>query len=598
MQKGSLSVQTENIFPVIKRWLYSDKDIFVREIVSNAADAITKHKRLVSLSEAPDTGSEYGISVSIDRDARTITVSDNGVGMSADEVDKYINSIALSGALDFIKKYESENGDTSGKGIIGHFGLGFYSAFMVSDKVEIRTKSYTDAPAVSWECDESGKYEMSEGDREERGTDIIMHITNEESGYLDTGKFRSVLEKYCGFLPYPITLSDGGEPVVVNDTEPLWQKNPSDITPEQYSQFYKKVFSDFSDPLLYVHINADYPLNFRGILFFPKIKSFYEPVESKVKLFYNSVFVADNIKEVVPDFIPNLRGVLDCPELPLNVSRSYLQSDAYVRKVASHIVKKVADRLCALFNNDREGFEKIWDDIRPYIEYGCIRDGKFYDRVKDIMLLRKADGGYATVAECLDGKEGGTVYYAGEGDGLQLYVSMYKEKGINVLLLDSMMDMQFIQFLESKNDKLKFVRVDADLSALGEKAEDNAALASLFRNACGKEDLSVSFVSAEGGTPAFIKVGEETRRMADMLKMYSRSGEPSLPVGEELVVNLADGRVAQLSAALEKDGETDRLKEIAEYIYMSALALSRPLTPDEQRRFSELSGSILGLLLG
>lgn len=426
---------------------------------------------------------------------------------------------------------------------------------------------------------------------------IILHVTEDELGYLDTGRFRGILAKYCGFMPYPIYLSDGGEAEQVNDTEPLWQKNPSELTDDQYAAFYKKVFADYADPLFYVHINADYPLNFKGILYFPKPKGVYEPVEPVVKLFYNSVFVADNIKEVVPDFIPCLRGVLDCPELPLNVSRSYLQSDAYVRKVAAHIVKKVADKLCALYNKDRAGFERIWGDIRPYIEYGCMRDEKFYERVKDVMLFKDTDGSFVTVSEYLDGATEGTVYYASEGEKQGYYISLYKEKGRRVLLLDKLMDAQFIQFIESKNNKLKFARVDADVDALGEKAEDNADLTALFRKVSGRENLTVHYASVEGGAPAFIRVSEESRRMADMLRMYARGEGPEVPVGEELVVNSKNVRVAALSAALSDESREGVCELAAKQIYLSALLLSRGLTEQEQTAFAELSDRLLGQLI-
>ena len=596
MEKGSLSVQTENIFPVIKRWLYSDKDIFIREAVSNAADAITKLRRLVSLAQTEVGDDNFRIDVTLNRDAKTITIADNGIGMTREEVERYINQIALSGALDFISKYEGE-GDASKEGIIGHFGLGFYSVFMVSDRVEMKTRSYTGARAVYWVCDENGRYEMAVGDKASRGTEIILHVTEDELGYLDTGRFRGILAKYCGFMPYPIYLSDGGEAEQVNDTEPLWQKNPSELTDDQYAAFYKKVFADYADPLFYVHINADYPLNFKGILYFPKPKGVYEPVEPVVKLFYNSVFVADNIKEVVPDFIPCLRGVLDCPELPLNVSRSYLQSDAYVRKVAAHIVKKVADKLCALYNKDRAGFERIWGDIRPYIEYGCMRDEKFYERVKDVMLFKDTDGSFVTVSEYLDGATEGTVYYASEGEKQGYYISLYKEKGRRVLLLDKLMDAQFIQFIESKNNKLKFARVDADVDALGEKAEDNADLTALFRKVSGRENLTVHYASVEGGAPAFIRVSEESRRMADMLRMYARGEGPEVPVGEELVVNSKNVRVAALSAALSDESREGVCELAAKQIYLSALLLSRGLTEQEQTAFAELSDRLLGQLI-
>ncbi|NCA68357.1 MAG: molecular chaperone HtpG, partial [Clostridia bacterium] len=384
MEKGGISVQTENIFPVIKRWLYSDKDIFLREVVSNACDALSKHKRLVSLGNATDAESDYKITVLVDKDAKTLKISDNGIGMNAEEVKKYINQIALSGALEFIDKYESKEGNTSG--IIGHFGLGFYSVFMVSEKAEIITKSYDGSPAVAWTCDENGSYEMGECVREAgRGTDIVLHISEDELSYLDGEKVKEILRKYCSFMPYPVFFDEGSKSEQINDTAPLWQKNPKDIKPEEYKEFYKKLTGDYEDPLMYVHINADYPLNFKGILYFPRIKSDFEALESKVSLYYNQVFVSDNIKEVLPEFLIYVRGVLDCPELPLNVSRSYLQSDGNVKKISGHITKKVADKLEEMFKNNREDFEAKWDDISVFIKYGMITDEKFYERASKFM---------------------------------------------------------------------------------------------------------------------------------------------------------------------------------------------------------------------
>ena len=363
-KRGGISVDTEHIFPIIKKWLYSEKDIFLREIVSNATDAVTKFKRLQSLGEIPGVDDAYRILVTLDKDARTISVSDNGIGMSADELDRYICNIALSGAFEFIRKYEGEG---AANGIIGHFGLGFYSAFMVSDSVEIYTKSFTDAPAVHWICDGDGSYSTEGCDKKERGTTVVMHISEQESEYLDRARLMGMLRKYCAFMPVEIYFEEAdaeqeSEQKPINDTAPLWQANPSDCTKEQYDEFYNKVFTDFKQPLFHIHINADYPLNFKGILYFPRISSEYESIEGQVKLYYNQVFVADNIKEVIPDYLLMLRGVLDCPELPLNVSRSYLQNNTYVTKVGNHIVKKVADKLCSLCNLEREQYEKIWND--------------------------------------------------------------------------------------------------------------------------------------------------------------------------------------------------------------------------------------------
>jgi molecular chaperone HtpG len=445
IKKGGISVDTEHIFPIIKKWLYSEKDIFLREIVSNASDAVTKLRRLESLGLREASDEKYSITVRLDIDAGTLTVSDNGIGMSEEEVDKYICSIALSGAVDFIQKYENEASESSKNGIIGHFGLGFYSAFMVSDTVEIETKSYTDAPAVHWSCNEGGDYEMSAGSRTQHGTDIIMHISDSEAEYLMQSKIRKILEKYCSFMPVDIYFEDADdekkdeEPTPINETTPLWQKNASECTDEEYKAFYSKVFNDYRDPLFHIHINADYPLNFKGILYFPKLANEYETIEGQVKLYYNQVFVADNIKEVIPEYLLMLKGVLDCPELPLNVSRSYLQTNTYVSKLSAHIVKKVADKLCSLCNNERESYEAIWKDIAPFIEYASMRDRKFYDRVKGAMLVSLSDGTKMTFEEYLEAAKElheNKVYYCTDKALQAQYISMFESEGIKVVVFD------------------------------------------------------------------------------------------------------------------------------------------------------------------
>ncbi|MBO4276999.1 MAG: molecular chaperone HtpG, partial [Clostridia bacterium] len=476
MAKGSLSVDTEHLFPIIKKWLYSEKDIFVREVISNSCDAITKHKRLVSLGEAEDDGTDYRVTVKADKDGQTITVTDNGIGMDTEEVEKYINNIALSGALDFISRYEGEGSS----GIIGHFGLGFYSMFIVSEKVELFTKSYKGGAGVHWICDSEGNFTSGECEYDGHGTRVIMHVADDETAYLDNEKLKGILERYCAFMPYPIALcEDKDKETVINDTDPIWQRNPQDVTEEQYNEFYKKVFNNYQDPLFRVHIVADYPLNFKGVLFIPRRKTGYDPTESEIKLFYNSVFVADNIKEACPDWLVNIKGVLDCPELPLNVSRSYLQNDVYVRKIASHIAKKVADRVNFLFNNERESLEKNWRDMKPYFEYACMRDEKFAERVNDSILIEKVGGGFCTVKEYLGDAEGGDVYYTNDPAAQSYYVDMYKQNGKEVLIFDNLIDNNYAQFLESKNDKLKFRRID---SAFGENTEgsDSEALTKLF----------------------------------------------------------------------------------------------------------------------
>ena len=404
-EKGGISVQTEHIFPIIKRWLYSEKEIFLRELVSNACDAVAKLKHLVSIGEAQGIGDDFQITVKADKEKNTLTITDNGIGMTEEDVKKYINQIALSGALDFIQKYDNAETEKEANpdGIIGHFGLGFYSAFMVADEVEIQTKSFTGAPAVSWKCSDDGDYEMAEGTRAERGTDIILHIAEEEKEYLDNNKLRSVLEKYCAFMATPIYLAeekkeeDSGEQKPINDADPLWLKNPSQCTEEEYKEFYRKAFHDYKEPLFSIHINADYPLNFKGILYFPRISHEYETLEGQVKLFYNRVFVADNIKEIIPEYLLMLKGVVDCPELPLNVSRSSLQTNSYVAKVSAHITKKVCDKLNALFNTDREKYESFYEDLKTFVEYACLRERKFFEKVHGIALFKTVEVEYLTL---------------------------------------------------------------------------------------------------------------------------------------------------------------------------------------------------------
>ncbi len=591
--KGEISVQTQHIFPVIKRWLYSEKDIFLREIVSNACDAVTKHKRLGDLGKTDDICDSYRIDVNVSKENKTITVSDNGIGMSREDVDNFINKIALSGALDFINKYEGENSDS---GIIGHFGLGFYSAFMVSDTVEIKTKSFDGSESVHWVCNADGEFEMETGDRETRGTDVILHLTDEEFAYLDSVKLKGILTKYCGFMPYEIYFSDDenkdGEKI--NDTTPLWQRNPSDITDEEYIEFYKKTMGDYLDPLMWIHINADYPLNFKGILYFPKQKNDYETLESKVMLYYNQVFVADNIKEVIPEFLMNMKGVLDCPELPLNVSRSYLQTNTYVSKVSNHIAKKVADKINGTFNTNREGLEKIWDDVCVYVQFGCLRDRKFYDRVNGSVLYKTVDDTYVTLGEYFDGAEKkGNVYYASSKELQGYYIDLYKKQNKKVLLMDKVIDVQFNSLLEQQNEGLKFVRVDADLAdALGAKnSEDKTTLCEFIKNAVDKKELDINITSLEDDSfPALINIKEDSRRFSDMMKMYG-GDTMGIPTEETLVVNSANPLVIRLEKAVE-DGD-DNANDLAKYLYLLALVSSRTLSGEEMKEFISLGVKLL-----
>ncbi len=609
-EKGGVSVSTEHIFPVIKQWLYSEKEIFLREIVSNACDAVTKHKRLVSLSEAAESAEPYKITVRIDKDLKTITVSDNGIGMTAEEVKKYICQIALSGALDFIEKYEGEQAG----GIIGHFGLGFYSAFMVGDTVDVITKSYKNEPAVKWVCHDAGDYEFFPAERNGRGTDIIIHVNDESSEYLSDYKIKSMLDKYCAFMPVEIYFesaeaekeaenksSDKSDengksaaPSPINETYPLWLKNPSDCTDEEYTEFYRKVFGDYREPLFHIHINADYPLNFKGILYFPKLNHEFDSMEGQVKLYYNQVFVADNIKEVIPEYMLMLKGVLDCPEMPLNVSRSYLQNNGYVAKITAHIVKKVTDKLNSLMNTEREGYEKLWSDIKLFTEYACLRDRKFYDRVKSAILLEKTDGTHSTVDEYLEKakeKHENIVYYTSDKVAQAQYLSMFDSEGIEVAVMDKVIDTQFVSLLE-EDKKIKFCRIDAELaSALKGDGEalESEALTELFKKVSGNEKLSVVFESLKDeSVPAIMNVSEQSRRFDDMMKMYSMAeGKDSgMSMAEEtLVLNSNSSLIRKLA---ENPNET-----VAKQLYTLTLISQRRLSAEELKDFLKTGYSLL-----
>lgn len=615
IKKGGISVETEHIFPIIKKWLYSDKDIFLREIVSNACDAVTKLRRLTSLGQVSDIPDDYKITVKADKEERTITVSDNGIGMTEEELDRYLCQIALSGALDFINKYEGE--ESRNNGIIGHFGLGFYSSFMVSDRVTVVTKSYTGAPAVKWECTDSGEYTLSPSDKETRGTDVIMHIADGEDEYLEDGKLKSILEQYCSFMPVEIYYEgekkpepekkEGEEakepeaPKPINDTHPLWMKNPSDCTEEEYLEFYRKVFHDYREPLFHIHINADYPLNFRGILYFPKITNEYESLEGQVKLYYNQVFVADNIKEVIPEFLLMLRGVIDCPELPLNVSRSYLQNSGYVAKMSQHIVKKVADKLNSLFTTERENYEKLWQDIKIFVEYGSLREKKFYDRVKDSVIYQLTGGRYVTLDEYLEGakeKHENTVYYATDKMAQAQYISMLEGEGIDVMYLDKGLDNQFISMIEQERN-VKFHRVDSGVAdALrgdGEKFESKA-LADLFVKVSGNDKLKVTFENLKDGTlPAMLTVSEQDRRFGEMMKLYGMQND-GMPAPEgELVLNSGSDMIKRLAAKAESGDES--AADSAGYIYRLALLAQRKLSAEELKDFLRGSFAMLDKLV-
>lgn len=618
-RRGGISVETAHIFPIIKQWLYSEKDIFLREIVSNAADAVTKHRRLVSLGEIEGDDTPYRITVKLDKLARTLTVDDNGIGMTEEELLKYLGNIALSGALDFIKKYEGENENSNG--IIGHFGLGFYSSFMVADTVEVITKSYTDAPALRWVCRTDGSYELFDSDRETRGTAIVMHISDDENEYLERSKIEDMLEKYCSFMPteiyfeYEDDASDESKTNAdadkksspINDIHPLWQKSPSECTDEEYKEFYKKVFNDYREPLFWIHINADYPLNFKGILYFPRLSNEYESIDGQVKLYYNQVFVADNIKEVIPEYLLMLKGVLDCPELPLNVSRSYLQNNTYISRVSSHIVKKVTDKLTSLCDTDRDNYSHVWSSIKTFVEYACIRDRKFYDRVKDAILFELTDNSYMTVSEYLDAckeKHENTVYYASDRELQTQYISLFEAQGIKVALFENVIDTQFVQVLETFNSDVKYQRIDSDVADVlkedGDTAE-NEKLTEMFRRVSGNEKLSVKYQKLKDESiPAILTVSEQSRRMEEMMKLYAmqsgtEGGFGAFPLEYTLTINTCAPLISHLTEYIKEDNDENntRAEMIASQIYQLSVLAQRKFNADELKKFLSNSFDML-----
>ena len=627
VKKGGISVETKNIFPVIKKWLYSDKDIFVRELVSNACDAITKYKRLVSLGETVSDGAPYRIDVTLDNDLGTLTFSDNGIGMNAEEIDKYINQIALSGAVDFIQKYEKADADAKAEGtggIIGHFGLGFYSAFMIADKVDILSKSWHDDKAVLWKGTDEGDYEMSESDeRTSRGTDIILHINADEKEYASAFKIKEILDKFCAFMPVEIYFNElpekhepkkegeeaaeKPEPKPINDTNPLWLKRPQDCTEEEYKEFYHKVFHDYREPLFWIHINADYPLNFKGILYFPKMENEFGNYEGQVKLYYNQVFVADNIKEVIPEYLLLLKGVLDCPELPLNVSRSYLQTNGYVSKISAHIVKKVGDKINALFNTEREKYEGMWDAMKLFVEYGCVRDPKFFEKVKNSVLYKTTAGKYLTLAEYADANEhfDKKVYYTDDKKQQAAYVAMFDKQNVPILELDKLLDIQFVSAVEhaetdEKLKDVKFVRVDSGVSDIlkeenrEENKENNEKLAKFFEKTLNKgEHLKITCETLKDTTvPAFLGLSEEARRFADMMKMYGNGMSAGLPQELTLSLNLSNPLTKKLEKRVADGNEDELTEKLAKQVYLLALVAQRPLEADELSEFLALSSEL------
>jgi molecular chaperone HtpG len=680
-KEGSLSINSENLFPIIKKWLYSDHDIFMRELISNGCDAITKIKKLDMMGEyaLPDDY-KARISIIVDSKEKTIKFIDNGIGMTADEVEEYINQIAFSGAADFISKYKDKASEDQ---IIGHFGLGFYSAFMVSDKVTIDTLSYKDgAKAVHWECDGGTTFTMDDGDKEEMGTTITLFLNEDSVEFCNEYRAREVIKKYCSFMPTEIYLTKADStdtqtikadeklesdvvveeleennekklkivkrPELLNDTNPLWAKNPSDCTKEEYLAFYRKVFNDYKEPLFWIHLNMDYPFNLKGILYFPKINIEYESIEGTIKLYNNQVFIADNIKEVIPEFLMLLKGVIDCPDLPLNVSRSALQNDGFVNKISEYITKKVADKLAGLCKTDKENYEKYWDDISPFVKYGCLKDDKFCQKMTDYILFKNIDDVYMTLPECLEVKpvdpdeadeeenkdetkedeivyENEDVKVSTEGDGeakeeepkekviyyvtdpkqQSQYINMFRKAKMDAVVLTHNIDQPFVNQLEMKNQGIKFKRIDEDLTdafkaKTSEKTQKELEakqeeLSKLFKKITKKDNVTVKLEKLKNkDISSMITLSEDSRRMEDMMKMYSQYGMGGdIPMeGQTLVLNANNKLVSYLME--NKEGENVNL--ICEQLYDLALLQHAPLEPEAMTKFVNRTNKIMMIL--
>ena len=617
IEKGNISIHTENIFPIIKKWLYSDKDIFIRELISNGCDAVSKYKRLVSLGEAEGIDDEkFKVVVSVNKEEGTLTFSDNGIGMTDEEVKKYITQVAFSGAEDFIQKYKDKMGE--GNDIIGHFGLGFYSAFMVAKKVQIDTLSYKkEATPVRWICEGGTEYEMGDSDsRETRGTTITLFLDDESKEFLEYYKVRGIIEKYCSFLPTEIFLINvdeekkkseedkdkDGEPTPLNDTNPLWLKKPSECTDEEYKEFYKQVFNEYEDPLFWIHLNVDYPFNLKGILYFPKLKNEFELIEGKVKLYNNQVFVADNIKEVIPEFLLLLKGAIDCPDLPLNVSRSFLQNDRDVSRISKHIVKKVADKLNSIFNNDRDKFDEFWDDIHLFIKFGCLKDESFYEKIKDIIVFKNIEGKHITLKDYLDNakeKHENKVFYVSNEEEQSQYIKLFKEYELDALILSSPIDNNFISFLEYKDGNVKFTRVDSDLSDVlkdkdaEEDKENNEKIIELFKSVIGDKMKEYKVESLKNEkTPAMVLLSEYSRRMAEMQAQFGGMGM-NIPEEKSLVINGNNPIIKKLASISDDESKKDKVNIICKQIVDLALISNKSLNSDELDEFINRTNDLM-----
>ena len=641
LKQGSISIDTENIFPIIKKWLYSDKDIFIRELISNGCDAVSKHKRLVALGEVNSDDKPYKITVAVSKKNKTLEFSDNGIGMTADEIDKYINQVAFSGAEDFFNKYKDKMEESND--IIGHFGLGFYSAFMVSSNVEIDTLSYLEgAKPIKWQSADGMQFEITEdGTRTERGTTITLTLAEDSEEFLDEYNLRSIITKYCSFLPVEIYLEntdrleeeakkkaeeenkkseDGSDdktseetkdevkPMPLNDTNPLWLKSPKDCTDEEYIKFYQQVFNVFDEPLFWIHLNVDYPFNLKGILYFPKLKNEFELVEGKVKLYNNQVFVADNIKEVIPEFLLLLKGVIDCPDLPLNVSRSFLQNDRDVSKISKHIVKKVADKLKSLCKNEREKYEGFWDDIQIFIKYGCLKDESFYDKIKEYILYKDLDGKYITLTDYLEvakDKHENKVFYVVDREQQSQYIKLFKEYGLNAVILDCTIDNNFITFLEYKESGVRFKRIDSDLSdVLKDKDEEkdekaDEEIVNFFKEKIGDriEKYTVESLKKED-TPAVILVSEESRRMMEMQSRFAGL-DYGFDLKEEktLVINDKNPLIKKVLSLKDDETKKEAVDVICNQIVDLALLANKELSADELDLFIKRSNELMSRVI-
>ena len=642
LKQGSISIDTENIFPIIKKWLYSDKDIFIRELISNGCDAVSKHKRLVSLGETAGDDKPYKITVAVSKKNKTLSFSDNGIGMTADEIDKYINQVAFSGAEDFFNKYKDKMEESND--IIGHFGLGFYSAFMVSSNVEIDTLSFaTGAKPIRWQSADGMQFEITEdGTRTERGTTIILTLAEDSEEFLDEYHLRSIIKKYCSFLPVEIYVENTDKleeeakkkveeaakkaeevadnetseeepkeeikPVPLNDTNPLWLKSPKDCTDEEYIKFYQQVFNVFDEPLFWIHLNVDYPFNLKGILYFPKLKNEFELVEGKVKLYNNQVFVADNIKEVIPEFLLLLKGVIDCPDLPLNVSRSFLQNDRDVSKISKHIVKKVADKLKSLCKNEREKYESFWDDIQVFIKYGCLKDEGFYDKIKEYILYKDLEGKYITLKDYLEyakDKHENKVFYVVDKEQQSQYIKLFKEYDLNAVILDCTIDNNFITFLEYKESGVRFKRIDSDLSdVLKDKDEEkdekaDEEIVNFFKEKIGDrvQKYSVESLKKED-TPAVILISEESRRMMEMQSRFAGL-DYGFDLKEEktLVINDRNPLIKKVLSLRDDETKKEAVDVICNQIVDLALLANKELGAEELDLFIKRSNELMSKVI-